>query len=117
MSPTRPVLVLLPEESAARNAARLQGAYRVLAMLRPRILVLQIEEEALTALRQDPSLAGVYDDTVPPEVLAGLRPDERLFVDGWIQQQASKDKQRRGDGLSWDAPGFQPPGPPSKKQP
>jgi hypothetical protein len=117
VSQTRPVLVLLPEASAPQHVARLQRAYRVLTMLRPRIVVLQVGEEAVTALRQDPALTGVYEEAVPPEVLAALRPDERLFVEGWVQQQASMDKKRRGDGLSWDAPGFQPPGPPTKKQP
>ena len=86
-------------------------------MLHPRILVLEADEAALTALRADANVAGVYDQAVPPDVLAGLGPEERLFVEGWIQQQAGKDKSRRGDGLSWDAPGFQPPGPPVKKQP
>jgi len=117
VSQTRSVLVLLPEESASQQVARLQDTYRVLTMLRPRIVVLQVEEAAVTALRQDPALTGVYEQVVPPEALAGLRPEERLFVEGWVQQQASKDKQRRGDGLSWDAPGFQPPDPPTKKQP
>ena len=117
VSQTRPVLVLLPEASASEQVGRLQSAYRVLTLLRPRIVVLEVDEQALTALRKSPDIAGVYEQNVPPDVLAGLRPEERLFVEGWSVQQASKDKSRSGDGLSWDAPGFQPPGPPVKKQP
>jgi hypothetical protein len=117
VSSTRAVLVLLPEASASEHEDRLRGAYRVLTMLRPRIVVLEVDEEAMTALRQDPTLAGVYEQSAPPEVLAGLRPDERLFVEGWSQQQAGKNQPRRGDGLSWDATGFQPPGPPTSKEP
>ena len=77
----------------------------------------QVDAPALVALRKEPDVVGVYEQDVPPDVLAGLRPEERLFVEGWTLQQASKDKSRSGDGLSWDAPGFQPPGPPVKKQP
>ena len=117
VSESRPVLVLLPEAPASEQVGRLQSAYRVLTLLRPRIVVLEVDEQALTALRKSPDVAGVYEQTVPPDVLAGLRPEERLFVEGWSLQQASKDKSRSGDGLSWDAPGFQPPGPPVKKQP
>jgi hypothetical protein len=54
---------------------------------------------------------------VPQQVIASLRPEERLFVEAWVQQQSGPDQRRRGDGLSWDAPGFQPPGPPDKKKP
>ena len=117
VSQSRPVLVVLPEATAADIAGRLHGAYRVVATLRPRIVVVAVDESSLTALRATPGIVGVYEQTVPPEVLAGLRPEERLFVEGWSQQQASKGKSRSGDGLSWDAPGFQPPGPPVKKQP
>jgi hypothetical protein len=117
VSQSRPVLIVLPGASASEHVGRLQSTYRVLTLLPPRILVLEADEAALTALRADANVAGVYDRTVPPDVLAGLGPEERLFVEGWIQQQAGKDKPRRGDGLSWDAPGFQPPGPPVKKQP
>ena len=120
MNQSRPVLALLPEASASEHMGRLQSAYRIVAMLRPRIVVLEVDEQALSALRQVPGVLGVYEQSVPPGVLAGLRPEERLFVEGWMQQQASKDKSRSGDGLSWDAPGFQPPGPPGppvKKQP
>ena len=112
VSQSKQVLVLLPEASASEYVGRLQSAYRVLTMLRPRIVVVDVDEPALTALRATPGVAGVYEQKVPPEVLAGLTTEERLFVEGWIQQQASKDKSRSGDGLSWDAPGFKPPGPP-----
>jgi hypothetical protein len=117
VSQSRPVLVLLPEASASEQVGRLQSAYRVLTLMRPRLAVVEVDEQALTALRKTPDVVGVYEQNVPPDVLAGLRPEERLFVEGWILQQASKDKSRSGDGLSWDAPGFQPPGPPVKKHP
>ena len=105
VSQTRPVLVLLPEESASQHVARLQGAYRVLAMLRPRLVVLQIDEEALTTLRQDPSLTGVYEQTVPPEVLAGLAPGgatlRRRLGSAAGQQGQAAARRRPVVGCAW----------------
>lgn len=117
VSDTHRVLVLLHEASASQEAARLQGTYRVIALLRPRVLVLQLDDEALAEIGRDSNLAGVYVRDVPADVIDRLRPDERLFVEAWIQQQASGNKQRPGEGLSWDAPGFTPPDPPPRKRP
>lgn len=68
-----------------------------------------------------PRLALVVPGPVDPAAAAGLsvhtddRPDlvdateaERLFVEAWWSRRA--DKRRPGDGLPWDAPGFQAPG-------
>jgi len=117
VSATHTVLVLLHEASADQQAARLQSAYRVITLLPPRVLVLQIDDEALAEIGRDPNLAGVYVRDVPAEVIARLRPDEKLFVEAWIQQQASGNKRRPGEGLSWDAPGFTPPDAPPRKRP
>ena len=68
MSQSRPVLVLLPEASASEQVGRLQSAYRVLTLLRPRIVVLDVDEQALTALRKTPDVLGVYEQDVPPEL-------------------------------------------------
>lgn len=117
MSDTHRVLVLLHEASAAREAARLQGAYRVITLLRPRVLELQLDDDALAEIGRDPNLAGVYIREVPADVIDRLRPDERLFVEAWVQQQASGNKVRPGEGLSWDAPGFTPPDAPPGRRP
>ena len=114
MSQTRSFLALLREGAAAQHVERLQSRYRVINMLRPRVLVLEIDDDAAARLREDPDIAGVFDREAPADVVDQLPADARLFVNAWIQQQATKDKQRRGDGLSWDAPGFEPPDIPHK---
>jgi hypothetical protein len=42
------------------------------------------------------------------QVESDLRPNEKLFVEAWRKRMENKD--RPGEGLPWDAPGFTPPG-------
>ena len=42
---------------------------------------------------------------LPPSLTEG----ERLFAEGWLERQSRGPKERKGEGLPWDAPGFQPP--------
>jgi hypothetical protein len=115
MSGVRRVLVLVTDASAGDDVARLRGRYRVLSQLGDRILVLEVDETAASELARDPALSGPFEDEVPADARATLRQDERLFVDGWLQQRAQQDKKRPGDGASWDTPGFQPPDTPPRK--
>lgn len=117
VSPTRPVLVLLPERSAPAELARLRLLYRVSSLLEPRIAILEVSEGELAILVQRQGLDGVYPDTIPAEVLSRLHPQEQLFVAAWSLQRAARQKQRPGEGLPWDAPGFQAPAPHSGEQP
>ena len=48
---------------------------------------------------------GVPDETV----LAKLDDGSRLFVEAWGEQEVMDKKRRHGEGLDWDAPGFDPP--------
>ncbi len=36
----------------------------------------------------------------------------RLFLEAWLERPVEK-SERPGEGLPWDAPGFEPPGPPT----
>jgi hypothetical protein len=67
----------------------------------------------LPALTRADLPAGVacYQAGPPPSVRAELTVAELLFVDAWLARRApGPAKQRPGDGASWDAPGFTPPG-------
>ena len=46
-----------------------------------------------------------------PTDVAGLSEAEMLFVDVWRARLDEPAKQRPGDGVPWDAPGFEPPDP------
>jgi hypothetical protein len=117
MTDTRHVLVVLHDESAGRTATPLQGQYRILSRLPPRILVVDPGEQASADLRREPGVLGVYEREVPDDLLARLRPEEQLFVRAWAQQATQEQKVRPGEGLSWDAPGFEPPDAPPGKRP
>jgi hypothetical protein len=116
VSTKRQVLVLLGTDAAASLLERLQKQYTVISLLRPRILVLDADDETAAQLRRDTEIVGVFEGQVPAEIVAQLEPTERLFVSAWSQQQSSEGKKRSGDGLSWDSPGFVPPDrPPGSK--
>ncbi len=44
-----------------------------------------------------------------PLAIDALSTGEKLFVHAWSITQISDPKIRRGDGFSWDTPGFEPP--------
>ena len=46
---------------------------------------------------------------VPAEILNSLDEKESLFVSAWQTRLRQSRKQRPGEGLDWDHPGFKPP--------
>lgn len=114
MSKTRQVLVVLTGAGAADAGVR-PGRYRVIARLPPRLMVVDaVDDLTASELRSDPAVAGVFERDASAAQFEGLRPEEQLFVDGWLLGSTQETKPRVGDGLSWDAPGFQPPDLPPK---
>lgn len=94
-------------------ADRLRATATVTAAMPPRLLLVRPGESAL------PVLDGVRyltaDQPAPPGLEADLSAEERLFVEAWRSRAAPK--QRRGEGLAWDSPGFTPPDPPTGHRP
>lgn len=116
VSTRRHVLVLLRTDAVVSQLERVQKEYTVISLLRPRILVLDVDDEMATQLRRDSEIVGVYEGQVPAEIVGQLDAGEKLFVNAWSQQQSSEGKKRTGDGLPWDSPGFVPPDrPPGSK--
>lgn len=111
---TRQVLVVLTAAGADAHAAVLQQHHRVIARVPPRLMVLDVDDRAVAELGRDPAVAGLFERGASPAMLEGLRPEEQLFVDGWLLGSTQESKPRSGDGLPWDAPGFQPPDLPPK---
>ena len=48
-------------------------------------------------------------EEVPAEILNSLDEKESLFVSAWQTRLQQSRKQRPGEGLDWDHPGFKPP--------
>lgn len=103
-------LVVLSDDNDAMD--RLSSRYAISQVASPRVVVVRLpQSEPDSALQSRPEVLAV--DEVTPEVAAGLTDAEALFVSAWAQRtRESGTKQRPGDGLSWDHPGFAPPDPP-----
>lgn len=115
VSTSQQVLALLRQDASAAQLERLQSQYKAISVMRPRILVLEVDEEMVALLRRDPDIVGVFSGDVPADIVGQLEAGEKLFVSAWAQQQSGQDKKRRGDGQSWDSPGFAPPDIPPRK--
>jgi hypothetical protein len=100
------VLVVAADTPTGREALadlRIRGL--VTQLLPPRLALVAPGAGGPDELAGTPGIS-VHADT-PPE-LDDPTEAERLFVEAWLSRRAGK--RRRGDGLPWDAPGFQPPG-------
>lgn len=101
-------LVLLDTDGVDATIAEIEALARVTQMLPPRLLLVRADADARNAILGVPGVIGLLDAASPPrDVSLDLSPAERVFVDAWVARSAPKT--RRGDGLDWDTPGFEPP--------
>ena len=87
---------------------------RVLQQAGERLLVVEAAggslEALADALRSVPGVTRVVVDPAHAATIGGLDPGEALFAEAWASRRTSPSKAaRRGEGLDWDTPGFQPP--------
>jgi hypothetical protein len=92
----------------------------VIASAPPLVFVLRATEADLPAISRAAQLVIVRREGGDPElygdrsVLDDLDAGARLFVEAWMTAPLAKGA-RPGDGLAWDAEGFEPPdGPPGQ---
>jgi hypothetical protein len=105
-------LVIL-STGADPEASKSIGAHaRVTQIGSNRVLVVAGDPMNLQQISQVPGVTSVVgaSDAIPESL--GLNEQERLFVKGW--QLSKQPKTRRGEGLPWDAPGFDAPASPKK---
>ena len=100
MDPTEVLVELEP-------GAALPPEVRVLQQVPPRLAIVLADEAGLRALEAAPGVAAVFAGDVPPEALERLDVVGRAFATGWNERRRPKD--RIGDGLAWDTPGFEAP--------
>ena len=90
------------------------GQGRVVGRLDPHVIVVQAPPDELAALARTGRFAimrfpgGRTQAHGDEGVLDQLDDSARLFVDAWRARPHEK-PDRPGQGLAWDAPGFQPP--------
>ena len=100
--------VILLSSNDQGAAAVLRQRCRVVSALPPRLLVVEADEQVAQGLRDLPGVDDVIsgvNDILPNS----LNESEMLFVQAWQQSRHMDDKQRPGEGLSWDAEGFSAP--------
>ena len=101
-------LVIFDPSRAEDALADAAGTVTVTQRLLPRLAIVEGDPDRVAALRQLPGVTGVFQGPVSETVLRELNPDERLFAGAWARGRAPK-PERRGQGMPWDAEGFEPP--------
>lgn len=71
------------------------------------------DSQQIAALEATPGVLLCPEGSTPPNVPVDLSSAERIWIDAWGKR--GEPKPRRGEGLSWDAPGFEPPDPPPRE--
>ena len=102
---------ILVVDADAESSARL----RLVATAPPRVVVFEVdpgllddvvaESHRLVIVRNSDGTTETYGDA---SVLDELDDSARLFVEAWRAPRGAK-TERRGEGQSWDSPGFEPP--------
>jgi hypothetical protein len=111
---SRDVLIVISDDRAAEEFKQLSAGYRVSQVASPRVVVVEGSPGALAGLRSIPGVTVVTGSDTPPGLTEGLDEGEALFVAAWLSRsKEGPPKQRPGEGLPWDAPGFLPPDPPA----
>jgi hypothetical protein len=105
----RELLIVLESRTASETLARLRAVASVTQVFPPRLALVQAGPDAMTRVVRIHGVLHVLDGPAR-KLPADLTPAERIFAAAWQARQ--QPKTRAGDGLPWDAPGFEPPGPP-----
>jgi hypothetical protein len=91
-----------------------EGRWEVTARVDPDVLVVRADVDDLEELAPHARLAmgrlpdGAVEAVGDEHALEELDEGARLFVRAWMHRPSRK-AERRGEGLPWDAPGFEPP--------
>jgi hypothetical protein len=105
--PTREALVLIPGDRYPESIEKLRHYVTVTQTLPPTLALIRFPPGHGTTIPDTPGIRFFIDD-VPAEVADGLSAQEQYFVRAWQARRAPKE--RPGDQLPWDAPGYTPPG-------
>ena len=102
----RELLIVLESKRASETLAQLRAVANVTQVFPPRLALVQAGPDARARAARIRGVLHVQDDPTR-ELPADLTPAERIFAAAWQARQ--QPKTRTGEGLPWDAPGFEPP--------
>jgi len=105
---TYEALVIIEESQAESVLLQAGHLVQVTQRLPPRLAIVRGQTSELEALRNLPGVIAVSEGPIPESALQLLNPTERVFAEAWGVGRQPKTA-RPGEGLAWDAEGFQPP--------
>jgi hypothetical protein len=103
------LLVFLDENT---DVEVLDGQATVIHSASSRMHIIRTSSATRAQLAVLPGVVCITDTELPPEYAQRLNSQESIFAEAFAVRETSKE--RLGDGLPWDSPGFEPPDPPSK---
>jgi len=104
------VLVYLQEDGAEQALERLRAHFAVTQMASRQLAVVRVAPGQEGEVQSLEGVQGVFERIIPENLFTHLNFSESLFVKAWNLRQQEKPKERPGEGLDWDAEGFEPPG-------
>lgn len=109
-SETDPVpeqLIIITSQIPDKTVNSLREHYRVTQSVSNRVFLVRGPN------LDGPALEGLHTFStadIPDGILSSLDRRESIFVAAWRLRLQESVKKRTGEGLDWDAPGFEPPG-------
>jgi hypothetical protein len=101
-------LLIVDELQADKVLSHVAEMARVTQRLPPRLAIVEGDPDRLAAIHGIPGIIAMFEGRVTETMLQQLNPTERLFAEAWTESRRPK-PDRVGEGLSWDAEGFEPP--------
>ncbi len=105
----REFLVILDPDQGRDLFQRISSQYKIAQSLPPRVLIPLLDAREAREIAALPGVTSVCEAAVPPHVMETLTDGESLFASAWAERHQAAPKKRVGEGLAWDAPGFEPP--------
>lgn len=109
MADRQKILVIAGMEDGDDLLRRLGGASTISMVLSPRVFVLQASSPTVEAISDLPGVVLASAGEIPEEALLGMSEAEATQIAAWNLRIAQKDKTRPGEGMEWDAEGFEAP--------
>jgi hypothetical protein len=104
------VLAVITDAEGEQALRHLANGLRITQRVSPRVALVTGPEAGIRKLAATSGIE-IVDRNLSVDALERLDQTEALFAKAWRQRTADAAEVRRGDGLAWDAPGYEPPDP------
>ena len=104
------IIVYLDDEHAETAIESLRSQFSVSQVASRQVVMVRVPAEQVGQVAAVEGVQGVFDHEFPQNLMENLNLSESLFVRAWSLRQSDGTKKRLGEGLDWDAEGFEAPG-------